>query len=149
MRKSLGLVSALALMGGLAASTSGSNGTVGGGISQMLAPVAEAASVEHQTAINASTGNYAVVAPTFLGDANGAFSVIRLISAVGAAGSSTTSTFSLTVVGNNSGQVYGAPFTVAVPHLATIGIGLSDIVKDAGATYKAFTNGDTGYAIYI
>jgi len=149
MRKSLGLVSALALIGGLAASTTGPHGTLGGGISRILTPAAQAASVEHPAAINASTGNYAVIAPTFLGATGQPFSSIRLFSAVGAAGSTTTSRFSATVVGVPSGQVYGSPVTYSIPHLASISIGINQIVKAAGVGYQSFTNGDTGYAVYL
>jgi len=143
-RKALGMVSALALITGL---TSSATGPVGAWVKAAFQGViASAQAQERAAAINATTGNYAVIAPVFT-SSNGPFSFIRLINAAGTDG--TMSTFSITIVGAQTGQTYGQPFTVQVPHLGGSQFGIDQLVKLSGATFNSFSGGDTGYAIYV
>lgn len=149
MRKTLGLVSALALMAGLAASATGPQGSAG----QKFSPVGKAfaAQVFKEQAIDATTGNYAVIAPTFYTTtSSGPQSYFRFFNGAGGAGSTTTSTFRITLVGNKTGNVYGSSFNIAIPHLASPQYSINDLVTLAGSTLGAFGgSGDTGYAVYI
>jgi hypothetical protein len=148
MRKTLGYVSALALMAGLAASATGPLGAV----AQKFSPVtgAEAASVLHQSAINGTVSNYAVIAPTFLGNGvSGPQSYIRLFNGAGLANATTTSTFGVTIVGAQTGQVYGSSFTLAIPHMASIQYDLNELVSMAGVTPGTYKSGDSSYVVYL
>jgi hypothetical protein len=148
MRKTLGLVSALALVAGLAAGATGPHGIAG----QKFSPVgkANAAQVFKEQAINGTTGNYAVIAPTFYTTTtSGPNSYIRFFNGAGAAGSSTTSTFRITVVGDKTGNVYGAPFNIAIPHMASPQYSMNQLVTLAGATLGNLSGGDTGYVLYV
>src|SRR5438477_9172857 len=111
MRKLAGLGLAAALLAGLASGASRPDVLARGAISQVLTGAAEAASIEKQTAINGSASHYAVIAPTYLGAGNvGPQSYIRLFNGAGLAGS--TSTFSVAVVGAQTGNGYGTSFNV-------------------------------------
>jgi hypothetical protein len=148
MRKTLGLVSALALVAGLTASATGPHGTVG----QKFSPVGKAfaAQVFKEQSINATTGNYAVIAPTFF-TTTGASpqSYFRFFNGAGAAGSATLSTFRITIVGDKTGNVYGAPFNISIPHMASPQYSINDLVTLAGSTLGALSGGDTGYSVYV
>lgn len=148
MRKTLGYVSAVALLAGLAAGATSPQG-VGG---HRFFPItgADAASIFHQSAINGTTNNTAVIAPTFFSTNNTTpHSYIRFFNGAGLAGSHTTSTFSITIVGDKTGNPYGSPFTIAIPHMASIQYGIHELVGLAGVTLGSFTGGDTGYVVYV
>ena len=123
-RKALGMVLALALIAGL---------------------ISSAQAQERAAAINATTGNYAVIAPIFT-SGSGPFSYIRLVYA---GDQNTTSTYSITIVGAQTGQVYGHSFTVQVPHMGGAQFAIDQLVQFAGATFNSFSGGDSGYAVYI
>jgi hypothetical protein len=148
MRKTIGFVSALALMAGLAASATGPKSMV----RQALSPISGANAVEHQSAINATTNNYAVIAPTFYNQAldfKTPHSFIRFYNGAGLAGSTTTSRFSITIVGDKSGAAYGSSFNLDIPHMASIQYGIHELVSRAGVTPGTFNGGDTGYVVYV
>jgi len=149
MRKTIGFVSALALMAGL-----GAIGVLPLETGKRLASQASSAKMfspaqaqERPAAINGAASNYAVIAPTFLLAANGADSYIRLFNGAGTAGSTTPSNFSISMVGIPSGQQYGGTITIPVPHMASVQYPLQAFINATGAGTLA--NGDTSWAVYL
>jgi hypothetical protein len=84
---------------------------------------------------------YAVIAPIFNEQNTGNYSFLRFINVI-----STSSTFTVKVVGSPSGNVYGTT-TIAVPAGAAVHKQLLDILTATNAT--TLTGGDTEYALYI
>lgn len=95
-----------------------------------------AAGIEKPAALNGTL--YAVIAPTYTGDTT---SFIRLFN-----GATSSSTFSISVVGSPSGITYGTT-NIAVPSNASPQYSLTTILSLANAA--ALKSGDTSYALYI
>ena len=62
-------------------------------------------------------------------------------------GAATTSTFSLVVIGSQTGTVYGQPVSMQIPHNASIQYSLAQILALSGS--PATTKSDDSYSIYI
>lgn len=62
-------------------------------------------------------------------------------------GAATTSTFSLVVIGSQTGAVYGQPVSVQIPHNASIQYSLAQILALSGSA--ATTKNDDSYSVYI
>jgi hypothetical protein len=91
-----------------------------------------------------------VIAPTFFTTTGTSpHSYFRFFNGAGAAGSTTTSTFRITIVGDKTGNVYGAPFNIAIPHMASPQYSINDLVTLAGSVLGNLTGGDTGYSVYV
>lgn len=89
---------------------------------------------------------YAVITPTFYTSAGtGTQSYIRLFSGAGSLGA--TSAFTLTLVGTQTGNVYGQPFTIRIPYMASVQYSVGQLVGLAGA--GAFAGGDASFAVFI
>jgi hypothetical protein len=144
MPSSFGFKKTLIVIAGLAC---GAAGFSGGPAASLFLAQAQAAAVEHPVAIDATTSNYAVIAPVFIGTSqtNSPQSFIRFFSGGGTAG--TTSNFVVSVVGVPSGQVYGGTTTIRIPPLAMVQYSIQEILSLVSA--GALTGGDTGYAVYL
>ncbi len=104
------------------------------------------AAVEHQANLDATAGQYAIVAPTFTGS-NGTTSYLRLVNNGGeATGVFVATTYTIKVVGSPSGVVYGTA-TFTVPANASVQYSISEILTGAGVA--GLTGGDTAYSLYI
>jgi hypothetical protein len=108
-----------------------------------------AAAVMDSTAAKAALNGslYGVAAPIFTGTGGSQISYIRLWN-----GAATATTFSVTLVGNVSGQTYGTanisvPKTASPQYPVTSAGGSNNLVSLANAA--ALSGGDTGYAVYI
>jgi len=144
-RKTLAMVSALALVAGLASSATWPASK--NGKADPHGFIASAQAQERAQSINATTGNYAVIAPIYTGLNNGPFSFLRLINGSGTTGDK--GTYTITMVGAQTGQVYGHSFAVQVPHMGGAQFSMDQLAALAGTSLNSFSGGDTGYALYI
>jgi hypothetical protein len=115
--------------------------TTVGGAAFLLSSSAMTQDREREQAVNGTY--YAVIAPIYDGSATsgGSDSYIRLFN-----GKSTATTFTLTVVGSPSGNVYGTA-TFSVPGNASQQKHWAQVV--GGANAGPLTGGDTSYAMYL
>jgi hypothetical protein len=114
------------------------------GIGAIIWSSAFANAAQAATAIDGST--YAIVTPAFDGTGgNPNTSYIRLF-----AGTSAATTFTITIVGSQTGKVYGQAFTVQIPKLASPQYSLGALLGLAGSSAGAgAANGDTSFALFI
>ncbi|TAL03244.1 MAG: hypothetical protein EPO08_04660 [Rhodospirillaceae bacterium] len=102
-----------------------------------------AKAVEKQAAVNGSL--YAVVEATYDGSTGPVTSYLQFFD-----GAVATTTFSVIIVGAQSGQTYGQTVNLQIPHNASIQYSLGQLLKLAGsATGAGKANGDTSYTVYI
>jgi hypothetical protein len=113
----------------------------------ILASPAQAAS-ERTSALEASQGQYAVVAPIFRSGPTGLTSFIRLVNNAGIDTGTefTATTYTINVVGATSGTIYGVA-TIPVAAHASPQYSIDEILTEAKAAPLA--GEDTGYALYI
>jgi hypothetical protein len=107
-------------------------------------PSAHATSVERPAAIN-GTGEAAVFAAYDGSGGSPLTSYIRFFD-----GGSSTTTFSITIVGSQSGNTYGQPFTLQIPAFASPQYSLGQLLALAGTAAGAgAAGGDASFALFI
>lgn len=99
-------------------------------------------------ALDASQGQYAVIAPIFAEGPTGNTSFVRLVNNAGVGSGATFSatTYTISVVGATSGIVYGVASIQVAAH-ASPQYSIDEILTLANTV--PLSNGDTGYALYV
>jgi len=122
---------------------------IGCTVASVTCPANARAAIERPASLDASQGQYAVIAPIFA-DAAGNVSYIRLLNQGGTLSGPpptySTTTYSITIVGSPSGTVYGTT-SIRTPAYATLQYSIFDILNLAGIA--GLSGGDTGYALFV